>query len=760
MRFNKRWSLIVLLTLLARANSSPIELAVDTAVLNQDGLLVIYGGVRLGGEKGLPVGAGDINGDGRADVIFCQLYASVGGNRRNNGQVNFYLSDGRSSGIVDSAQNPPSIKVLIGADSGDLLGTSLAAGDINGDGFSDVLIGAAGDDGPANSRFNAGAAYLVFGSSQFDLRADLSTPNGIPPSGMSVIYGAQVNGRCGIWVDVGDLDGDGFADMVIGADQLGSDAGEHVGGAYIIFGSRSLPQVIDLASPPAGIRVTRILGASEEDHWGSSLHVGDVNSDQIADLSIAAAIFRDSASYVTPEDQTSGHDAKGASFGGQRPRCGEVYVLYGSPRWPSEIDLRRPPSNSTHIIGAKAMDFLGSQMHSGDINGDGRRDLVIGALQAEAPDGRGRTGAVYVIYSDQRLPGATIDLADPNGSGFRITTIYGEDNLDCAGDSVRTFDVNRDGFSDLFIGSPEHSFEVNGQEREEAGDTKIIVGRPDLPAIIKLYDPPENMHIFRLAGADGEAQGLEGGDEFSYRLAVGDVDGDGFPDYIANAMHGDGFNNSLVNAGEVYVFSGKVLSERLGLLSSAPILSSATLSVGDRVVVEAEAGQSGLRVTVRGSNFRTDTEILINGAVVLARLPSPPLDLTERIVELDDNPSVRNRVGVLVVRARNTDPPSELSNSVIAGRLLGPQIASISARRKPSGIIIMNISGSAFQEGLTAAITVLDVGRLIVRPAGFISSDSLRVKIKSDIPPPGSRLRVRLETASGVQSNEIEISAP
>src|SRR5688500_17996960 len=122
---------IISLLSLPRASSaqsgSNIELAVDTANLSQDGLLAIFGDLRFGGDIGLPVGAGDINGDGRADVIFCQMYASAGaGNRQNNGQVNFYISDGRDSGIVDAGTNPPNIFHLIGNDSGDLLGPSVA----------------------------------------------------------------------------------------------------------------------------------------------------------------------------------------------------------------------------------------------------------------------------------------------------------------------------------------------------------------------------------------------------------------------------------------------------------------------------------------------------------------------------------------------------------------------------------------------------------------------------------------------------------
>ena len=62
----------------------------------------------------------------------------------NNGQVNFYISDGRDSGAVDASLNPPNIFTLVGADPGDLLGTSVSTGDVNGDGIRDVLMGAAG----------------------------------------------------------------------------------------------------------------------------------------------------------------------------------------------------------------------------------------------------------------------------------------------------------------------------------------------------------------------------------------------------------------------------------------------------------------------------------------------------------------------------------------------------------------------------------------------------------------------------------------
>jgi hypothetical protein len=746
------------------AQGGGIQLAVDTANFEQDGMLVLFGGLRLQGDIGLPVGAGDINGDGKADVMFCGMYGSTGP-RINNGVVNIYMSDGRDSGYVDTSQNPPNVFRIEGERSGDLLGTSVSArGDVNGDGLADIAVGASAHDGPDGSRFNAGAAYVVYGARNFGLNADLNTLSGNPPPGVLTIYGPQSSGRFGIWIDEGDVDGDGFADVVVGSDQINTDAGIHAGGAYIIFGSASLPPVIDLAAPPQGVRTARIFGSRQEEHWGAALHVADINDDGIKDVVIAGSIFRDSGSYVSPNDEDSGHNARGASFGGRRPGCGEAYVIYGRRDWPGTTDLRTPPANATRVIGAQPVDLLGSQVHSGDLNGDGRTDLIVGALQATAPDNKGKTGAVYVIYGAPNLPGATIDTADPDASGLRVTTIWGEHALDCAGDSVRSFDINRDGLWDLFIGSPERTFEVNGQEREDAGVTEIIFGQQAfLPPVIKLYDPPPSPTIYRLAGADGEQQGLEGGDEFSYRLTGGDVDGDGYVDYIANAMHGDGLNNRVVNAGEVYIFSGRKLSAKLGRIivvdpAPAPQLTAAALSLNGQNVSQANAGQGGLRITVRGFNMQSDTEVTVNGVVVVSHFDGTtnPQTLT---IDLDENPAVKNSAGQLLVRARNTNPLSGQSNAILAGRLVGLEISSVSVKKKSSKTIL-KITGANFPPNAAVEVRT-DAQEVPLKSLSVDGSDYIELKIRSrDVPPSGTALHVRVIAPGGAQSNVVTVTVP
>ena len=401
------------------------------------------------------------------------------------------------------------------------------------------------------------------------------------------------------------------------------------------------------------------------------------------------------------------------------------------------------------------------------LNGDSRTDVVIGALRADAPDGKGQTGAVYVIYGSPNLQGATIDLLNPAASGLAISSIYGEHSLDCAGDSVRTYDINKDGLSDLFVGSPERTFEVNGEDRDDAGVTEIIYGQRDfLPPVVKFYDPPVTPRIFRLAGAHGAGQGIDGGDEFSYRLAGGDVDGDGYIDYISNAMHGDGLFNRYQNTGNVYIFSGRKLSAKLGMLSTpdpAPVLSAAVLqNAQGQTVQQANAGTPGLRIIITGTGFRADTEISINGVVVVSQLPSnPQLATTQRAVNLDENLAIRNGASPLVVRARNTNPSSDQSNAITAGQLIGLEISSIRPKSKSSGILLLKISGANFQEGLTVQVTDTGGQNIPTKSVSFQSSDAVQVKIRaSSRPPSGAILRVRLVNPSGVMSNLVTVTAP
>ena len=93
--------------------------------------------------------------------------------------------------------------------------------------------------------------------------------------------------------------------------------------------------MIDLASPPAGVRTARIAGQGQEEHWGAALQIGDLNNDGIGDIIIGGSIFRDSGSYVTPNDQDSGHNNFGASLPG-RPGCGAAYVIYGQQKLAGE----------------------------------------------------------------------------------------------------------------------------------------------------------------------------------------------------------------------------------------------------------------------------------------------------------------------------------------------------------------------------------------------------------------------------------------
>jgi hypothetical protein len=174
-------------------------------------------------------GAGDVNGDGRADVLVGADRADAGGTDR--GQVYLYL--GSSDGLSSS----PALTITGRAD-GDILGYSAAsAGDVNGDGYADILVGAPGADAGGDDR---GQVYLYLGSS-----------DGLNSSPAFTLTGRADNDMLGTGVaSAGDVNGDGRADALIGG--AGAPDGSHKGQVYLYLGdgarSIHLPMVIK-ASP-------------------------------------------------------------------------------------------------------------------------------------------------------------------------------------------------------------------------------------------------------------------------------------------------------------------------------------------------------------------------------------------------------------------------------------------------------------------------------------------------------------------------------
>jgi hypothetical protein len=236
--------------------SSQIQLAWDTADIEQAGQLTIYNSNLQGGTLGLPVQCGDINGDGLDDIVECAIFATggPGGSRVRSGQVNVILSAGLIDGVI-VLSNPSSNSFSIqGATAGDYLGTEAAIADVNGDGLKDILLGAQG------AHAGAGAVYVVFGSSEIGGRdIDLFSVEGFPAPGVLKISGAPDGARLGVWVSSGDVNGDGIKDIIAGADQLGFKGRAHSGGAYVILGSKDLPSAINVSAPPLGVQVARVI---------------------------------------------------------------------------------------------------------------------------------------------------------------------------------------------------------------------------------------------------------------------------------------------------------------------------------------------------------------------------------------------------------------------------------------------------------------------------------------------------------------------
>ncbi len=479
--------------------------------------------------------AGDVNGDGIDDLIIGATDADPNGSYSGQSYVVFGSRSGFAPDFVPSALNGSNGFRINGIATSDFSGGSVSsAGDVNGDGIDDLIVGAA-DGG------SSGQSYVVFGSrSGFGSDLNLSTLNG---SNGFRINGIAVGDNSGGSVSsAGDVNGDGIDDLIIGA--IGADPnGNNSGQSYVVFGSRSSFAPDFNLSALNGSNGFRINGIAERDYSGRSVSsAGDVNGDGIDDLIIGAI----------------GADPNG-------DRSGASFVVFVSLRgFGSALNLstlNRSNRFLKHVIAER--EYSGVSVSSaGDVNGDGIDDLIIGASGAD-PNGD-LSGQSYVAFGSRSGFGSALNLSTLNGNnGFRLNGIAASDY---SGGSVSSAgDVNGDGIDDLIIGAIRA--DPNGSY---SGQGYVVFGSRSG------FAPDFNLSA--LNGSNGFRINGIAADDFSGGSVsnAGDVNGDGIDDLIIGAIGADP-NGSY--SGASYVVFG-VAGDLAGLTLTPPTADASGVTLG------------------------------------------------------------------------------------------------------------------------------------------------------------------------------------
>lgn len=488
-------------------------------------------------------GIGDVNADGFDDFI-------IGAWRENNYKGASYVVFGQINGFpsnlnLNKLNGGNGFKITSNIENSYLGYSVSSAGDVNGDGYDDLIIAAA--NASPGGRSSAGEAYVVFGQPTFTNPLELSSLNG---SNGFQMNGVLANDAPGISVSgAGDLNGDGYDDVVVGVvTGAPSDVGTP-GRTYVVFGMPNFTTPLELSSLNGsnGFQLNGVVpsvgvsGAS----WRYVAGAEDINGDGYDDLLIGAYA-------VSPEG---------------RFQAGQSYVVYGSigtiaispsptptpAMFRGNVDLSTFPSAQGFVINGAAVGDTVGYFVSGtkDVNGDDIPDILVGANLANAH------GQSYLVYGGQS---GTINLASfPSVQGFII---------DGAGIAVSgTGDLNQDGIPDLLVGTDAYdSF---------AGAAYVVYGGQN--GTINLANFP-NSQGFVVVGATsgGGASWFSGAYGAGYSVSgAGDVNQDGIPDILVGTYNSGsaylvyGAQNGTIDlstfpSAQGFMIEGVALSDRTG----------------------------------------------------------------------------------------------------------------------------------------------------------------------------------------------------
>ncbi|MGQ0592570.1 MAG: hypothetical protein ACT4QB_07945 [Gammaproteobacteria bacterium] len=509
---------------------------------------------------------------------------------------------------------------LAGVAARDLAGEVVAAaGDVNGDGMDDLLIGARIDRSPPPPpppadppmRFD-GAVYVVFGGRDVGSSGnlELSALDGTNGFEISPVTDAATSSQASA---AGDINGDGMDDLLLGARNATPNGGSS-GESYVVFGGAGVGAGGNLQLEALnGTNGFRIPGLASPDSVGFAVSTaGDVNVDGVPDLLIGAG---------------------GASPGG-RSLAGASYVVFGGAgvgRSGTFNLAALDGTNGFQLSGVAAGDLSGRAVNTaGDVNGDGIPDLLIGAYGA-SPNGRFRAGASYVVFGGAGVgAGGNIELSALNGTnGFKLSGVRGGDASipefgDFSGFALSTAgDFNGDRVDDLLIGARY----ADPNQRGRAGESYVVFGGAGVGA-------GGNIELSALDGTNGfrilaaAAYDLLG----NTVSAVGDVNGDRMDDILIGA--GDADPNGDISGASYVIFGGAGVGSGGTLDLSSPLDGTN----GFRISGVAALDRSGLAVSAAGDVNGDGAPDLLIGApyaspnglnsgasyVVFGQPPPPP----------------------------------------------------------------------------------------------------------------------------------------
>ncbi|MEM8790710.1 MAG: Ig-like domain-containing protein [Pseudomonadota bacterium] len=395
----------------------------------------------------------------------------------------------------------------------DLNGYAVAGlGDVNGDGFDDVAIGAPAAYGYVSSDLY-GAAYVVFGG------PDVSF---IRPEDLNGSNGFRVNGAgfsdVGLEVaDAGDFNGDGLADFFVSTD-VGSG-----GGGAVIFGTDAgFPEEVDLADlGAAGVTITSSAPITAGIGFRAD-SIGDFNGDNIDDLLVDGDAYT-SGAYAGP------------------------FVIFGSSDPGASIDLSELDGTNGFAFGSQTPSLLGLRDVAGigDINGDGAADLAFSRIQDISNPGE--VGVAVVFGGEQSFP-AVLNAADAPGIDF-VGYSYSQFGRSISGGG----DINGDGIDDLVVGAPNAEVYYSSY----GGAAFVLFGSRTLGATVR-----EAITVDELNGSNGfivdaPSEGADAGYAVDF---IGDFNGDGIDDLAIGAPDGgsSGYYGSTPGQnGEVIILFGR-----------------------------------------------------------------------------------------------------------------------------------------------------------------------------------------------------------